>query len=119
MIRDIKCEFLPNSNAFEQEFNILKHTYIPGGALIIRDSFLLCDINDIDIVSDTHNLSKSCYNPLQKYHMMTNVDEKTDESNQTYTGIQWQNKYKNTTTIKCKMLILATLFKKNKKNLQV
>eukprot|EP01084_Bolivina_argentea_P166580 289173_1 len=61
-----------NKCPFANDFNILDHIYIRGGAL--RDCYLLRDINDVDIVLDSHTLSKLYLLHLTTYHSTANTN---------------------------------------------
>ncbi len=56
-----KCPYSNN-----EDFDLLEHVYIRGGA--IRDCYLLREINDIDLAIDSHDLSKRFMDHLIKYH---------------------------------------------------
>ena len=59
--RENKCEF---SNF--DDFNLLNYIYIKGGML--RDIYLLNEINDIDITVDIYSLTRDFKKHLKKYH---------------------------------------------------
>ena len=66
-----KCEFSNFS-----DFNLLNYIYIKGGML--RDLYLLNNINDIDITIDIYQVTRHFKRHLKKYHSNHNWEEDTN-----------------------------------------
>ena len=73
-----KCEF-----STDNDLNILKYIYIRGGAL--RDSYLLREIKDIDLVINIQQLSKKYLFHLKTYH------SKIEQQNENCKCIFWRH----------------------------